>query len=93
MTQYLLALATPTPVTYQGRGGLVIQNNSATGNCYVDDNETDTTTSGIKLGPGAILKFDVPEQGDAVWLLSDTANLDVRVIAIGQGSVPPAVFG
>lgn len=80
MAQILLG-TTPVPLTAD-RGHLVIQNNSATANLYLDVNESVTTTSGMKLTPGSVFEFPVSGAANTIWIVSDTASTDVRVLDI-----------
>lgn len=75
---------TPVEVPRSGPGRPVIQN-LGPGTVYLDtDNDGVTTGDGLRLEPGDAFEFThAASYETGVWLVSDTADTDVRVIVMG----------
>lgn len=80
----LILGTTAQSVPTEGRARPVIQN-LGPGKVYLDTNNGVTTSGGLQLPVGAIYEFHVGAGFNAggVWLVSDAANTDVRIIGIG----------
>lgn len=73
---------TKQAVAASGRNRLLIQN-LGPGNVFLDTEGTVTATAGLKIEPGAVYEFPTASADDDVYIISDTANTDVRIVRLG----------
>lgn len=65
-----------------GRQRPVVQN-LGPGTIFLDTEGSVTPTTGIKIPVGWTYEFPTSGSEDDIWIISDTASTDVRVIQIG----------
>lgn len=68
-----------------GAGARPLIQNLGAGNLYLGRRSTVTSSTGIKLVPGATYEFpaDLGLSGGSVWLIADAAGTDVRYDTVG----------
>jgi hypothetical protein len=72
------AVKIPAP----GRARPIIQN-LGPGTIYLDTLKTVASSTGLVLSVGTIYEFPVSGGHSDIWVISDAANTDVRVVGVG----------
>lgn len=80
MPNLVVGTVTPVKIPVDSNSPAVIQNLGA-GIVYVDGSPTVSTSTGLKVGVGVMVTIDSPNDVGLLYVISDTANTNVRYLA------------